>query len=219
MSNEPGALFDPRARSCRYTGGAQMVIRMATLEFFCNRITVVALMELPSQMALPDPRLSPQTPPPPTSATDSKPDAAPVGAQAAGTPSGAQQQQPQQGAEGVKAAAPVPPSPAQARPGTPGQVPGSASVSSGPGTPVASGGVGAGGMPGVAEEEFKAEAVKGLLGQGKGRTMFELDMGMERARIFLNLEDGSQLALLEQERLRVDVKVGASLPSLLMQSI
>jgi len=42
-----------------------MVIRMATLEFFCNRVTLVALMELPSQMALPDPA-SPHPPRPQT---------------------------------------------------------------------------------------------------------------------------------------------------------
>jgi len=86
-----------------------------------------------------------------------------------------------------------------------GQRPGAPVPSAGAGAPEAGDGEGPGGAP-AAAEEFKAEAVEGLLGQGKGRTMFELDMGMERARIFLNLEDGSQLALLEQERLRVDVE-------------
>lgn len=49
--------------------------------------------------------------------------------------------------------------------------------------------------------------VKGLLGQGKSRTVFQLKMSMDSVRIFLNLEDGKQLAMLDQERFQMDLKV------------
>eukprot|EP00250_Pteridium_aquilinum_P021886 c25256_g1_i1 orf=924-13886(-) len=49
--------------------------------------------------------------------------------------------------------------------------------------------------------------VKGLLGQGKSRTVFQLKMSMDSVRIFLNMEDGKQLAMLDQERFHMDLKV------------
>lgn len=49
--------------------------------------------------------------------------------------------------------------------------------------------------------------VKGLLGQGKSRTVFQLKMKMDSVRIFLNKEDGSQLAMLDQDRFQMDLNV------------
>ncbi|KAG9136747.1 hypothetical protein Leryth_004514 [Lithospermum erythrorhizon] len=52
--------------------------------------------------------------------------------------------------------------------------------------------------------------VKGLLGHGKGRVIFNLNMNVDCVTIFLNQEDGSQLAMLIQERFLLDIKVHPS---------
>lgn len=51
------------------------------------------------------------------------------------------------------------------------------------------------------------DIVRGLLGRGKSRVIFRLRMDMETARIFLNKEDGSVLAMLAQEKFQMDLKV------------
>ncbi len=51
------------------------------------------------------------------------------------------------------------------------------------------------------------DIVKGLLGEGKSRVVFRLKLDMESARIFVNMEDGSQIAMLAQEKFRMDLKV------------
>ena len=53
----------------------------------------------------------------------------------------------------------------------------------------------------------ECEVVRGLLGQGKSRIVFQLKMNMDSVRIFLNLEDGTGLAMLDQERFHMDLKV------------
>ncbi|CAM6102066.1 unnamed protein product [Calypogeia fissa] len=110
----------------------QIILRMATLDFFCNRITVVALIDfgmefseiMDSDTGIPLPRASIDSPSP-----TENPEAA------------------------------------------------------------------------------QRDIVKGLLGRGKSRVIFQLKMDMESARIYLNKEDGSQLAVLAQERLMMDLKV------------
>ncbi|KAL1372338.1 hypothetical protein AAHE18_01G196400 [Arachis hypogaea] len=54
------------------------------------------------------------------------------------------------------------------------------------------------------------ERVKGLLGFGKERVVFHLNMNVDSVTIFLNKEDGSQLATLVQENFLVDLKVHPS---------
>ncbi|MCO5593425.1 hypothetical protein L7F22_047439 [Adiantum nelumboides] len=49
--------------------------------------------------------------------------------------------------------------------------------------------------------------VKGLLGQGKSRTVFHLRMGMDSVRIYLNFENGKQLAMLDQEGFHMELRV------------
>ncbi|KAI4370200.1 hypothetical protein MLD38_018571 [Melastoma candidum] len=49
--------------------------------------------------------------------------------------------------------------------------------------------------------------VKGLLGFGKGRVVFNLRMIVDSVSLFLNKEDGSQLAVLVQENFLLDIKV------------
>ncbi|PKI62681.1 hypothetical protein CRG98_016952, partial [Punica granatum] len=49
--------------------------------------------------------------------------------------------------------------------------------------------------------------VKGLLGYGKGRVVFNLHMDVASVCLFLNKEDGSQLAMLVQENFLLDIKV------------
>ncbi|KAL3679175.1 hypothetical protein R1sor_022131 [Riccia sorocarpa] len=56
-------------------------------------------------------------------------------------------------------------------------------------------------------EMLERHIVKGLLGRGKSRVIFHLRMNMESARIYLNKEDGSQLAMLAQEKFMMDLKV------------
>ncbi|KAJ7944655.1 pleckstrin-likey (PH) domain-containing protein [Quillaja saponaria] len=50
-------------------------------------------------------------------------------------------------------------------------------------------------------------AIKGLLGKGKTRIMFNLMLKMARAQIFLMTEDETKLASLSQENLLTDIKV------------
>lgn len=49
--------------------------------------------------------------------------------------------------------------------------------------------------------------IKGLLGYGKGRVVFNLYMKVDSVCLFLNKEDGSQLAMLEQKSFLLDIKV------------
>ena len=51
------------------------------------------------------------------------------------------------------------------------------------------------------------DRVKGLLGFGKERVVFYLNMNVDSVTIFLNKEDGSQLASLVQENFLMDLKV------------
>ncbi|XP_047337153.1 uncharacterized protein LOC124940662 [Impatiens glandulifera] len=52
--------------------------------------------------------------------------------------------------------------------------------------------------------------VKGLLGYGKGRVVFNLNMDVDSVIMFLNKEDGSQLAMFVQESFVLDLKVHPS---------
>ncbi|KAI5061209.1 hypothetical protein GOP47_0023714 [Adiantum capillus-veneris] len=61
--------------------------------------------------------------------------------------------------------------------------------------------------PESVEASTENTVVKGLLGQGKSRTVFHLTMGMDSVRIYLNLENGKQLAMLDQERFHMDLRV------------
>nr|DAD29104.1 TPA_asm: hypothetical protein HUJ06_030572 [Nelumbo nucifera] len=56
-------------------------------------------------------------------------------------------------------------------------------------------------------EENGRSFVKGLLGYGKSRIVFNLSMDVGSVCVFLNKEDGSQLAMLVQESFLFDVKV------------
>lgn len=49
--------------------------------------------------------------------------------------------------------------------------------------------------------------VKGLLGYGKGRVVFYLNMNVDSVTVFLNKEDGSPLAMFVQESFLLDLKV------------
>lgn len=49
--------------------------------------------------------------------------------------------------------------------------------------------------------------VKGLLGYGKGRVVFFLGMNVDSVSVYLNKEDGSQLAMFVQESFLLDIKV------------
>lgn len=57
------------------------------------------------------------------------------------------------------------------------------------------------------EKNEETGRVKGLLGYGKGRVVFYLNMNMDSVSVFLNKEDGSQLAMLVQESFLLDLKV------------
>jgi vacuolar protein sorting-associated protein 13A/C len=61
--------------------------------------------------------------------------------------------------------------------------------------------------PSVKERSDEKGRVRGLLGFGKERVVFRLDMNMDSVTIFLNKEDGSQLAMLVQESFLMDLKV------------
>lgn len=57
-------------------------------------------------------------------------------------------------------------------------------------------------------EELGQTHVKGLLGHGKNRVVFVLTMNVDSVTVFLNKEDGSQLAMFVQESFLLDIKVG-----------
>ncbi|GFZ13853.1 calcium-dependent lipid-binding family protein [Actinidia rufa] len=59
-------------------------------------------------------------------------------------------------------------------------------------------------------EENGHAFVKGLLGYGKGRAVFYLNMDVDSVSVFLNKEDGSQLAMFVQESFVLDLKVHPS---------
>jgi vacuolar protein sorting-associated protein 13A/C len=61
--------------------------------------------------------------------------------------------------------------------------------------------------PSAKERSDEKGRVRGLLGFGKERVVFRLDMNMDSVTIFLNKEDGSQLAMLVQESFLMDLKV------------
>uniref|UniRef100_A0A0E0NER2 C2 domain-containing protein n=1 Tax=Oryza rufipogon TaxID=4529 RepID=A0A0E0NER2_ORYRU len=56
-------------------------------------------------------------------------------------------------------------------------------------------------------EDNARNFVKGLLGYGKRRTIFNMKMDVDRVSMFLNKEDGSQLAMFVQEKFLFDLKV------------
>lgn len=59
----------------------------------------------------------------------------------------------------------------------------------------------------VKERTDEEGPVSGLLGFGKERVVFYLNMNVDSVTIFLNKEDGSQLATLVQESFLLDLKV------------
>lgn len=59
-------------------------------------------------------------------------------------------------------------------------------------------------------EESDNASVKGLLGYGKGRAVFYLIMNVDSVTVYLNKEDGSQLAMFVQESFVLDLKVKES---------
>lgn len=62
--------------------------------------------------------------------------------------------------------------------------------------------------PLVNEDKFEDSGrVKGLLGYGKGRVVFNLYMKVDSVCLLLNNEDGTQLAMLVQESFLLDIKV------------
>lgn len=60
-------------------------------------------------------------------------------------------------------------------------------------------------------EKEEITLIKGLLGHGKGRVVFDLKMDMDQVSVFLNNEDSSQLAMFVQERFLFDLKVRQNL--------
>uniref|UniRef100_A0ACD5YZI2 Uncharacterized protein n=1 Tax=Avena sativa TaxID=4498 RepID=A0ACD5YZI2_AVESA len=121
--------------SCLYDGiDSQMSIRMSALEFYCNRPTLVALIEFGVDVSMVN------------SVPKSDPD------MAAGTHS---------------------------------TIP-------------------------TGKEHSSRTVVKGLLGYGKRRTIFNMKMDVDRVSMFLNKEDGSQLAMFVQEKFLFDIKVHPS---------
>lgn len=56
-------------------------------------------------------------------------------------------------------------------------------------------------------EKEEITLIKGLLGHGKGRVVFDLRMDVDQVSVFLNKEDSSQLAMFVQERFLFDLKV------------
>ncbi|KAG8370579.1 hypothetical protein BUALT_Bualt14G0131800 [Buddleja alternifolia] len=59
-------------------------------------------------------------------------------------------------------------------------------------------------------EEHGHSSIKGLLGHGKGRVVFLLNMNVDSVTIFLNKEDDTQLAMFVQESFLLDIKVHPS---------
>jgi vacuolar protein sorting-associated protein 13A/C len=57
------------------------------------------------------------------------------------------------------------------------------------------------------KEHSSRTVVKGLLGYGKRRTIFNIKMDVDLVSMFLNKEDGSQLAMFVQEKFLFDLKV------------
>lgn len=57
------------------------------------------------------------------------------------------------------------------------------------------------------EKTEESGRVKGLLGYGKNRVVFYLNMDVDSVSVFLNKEDDSPLAMLVQERFLLDLKV------------
>ncbi|XP_012842600.1 PREDICTED: uncharacterized protein LOC105962815 isoform X1 [Erythranthe guttata] len=64
------------------------------------------------------------------------------------------------------------------------------------------------------EEHVHAPSIKGLLGYGKGRIVFYLNMNVDSVTIYLNKEDGAQLAMFVQESFLLDIKVHPSSTSI-----
>ncbi|XP_010524589.1 PREDICTED: uncharacterized protein LOC104802610 [Tarenaya hassleriana] len=60
------------------------------------------------------------------------------------------------------------------------------------------------------EKNDESGRVEGLLGYGKDRVVFYLNMNVDSVTVFLNKEDGSQLAMFVQERFVLDIKVHPS---------
>ena len=134
---------------------------MTTLEFFCNRLSIVALMEMSTYLSDP---------------TEKKPGSEePEVITKSSAPNSSSRKLPASGSSKEEGS---------------------------------SEGGGGGGGGGGKNEAVATGKVTGLKGRGKSRVVFELRMAMERARVFCNLEDGSQLAMLEQEFMAVNVKVG-----------
>ncbi|KAK4730781.1 hypothetical protein R3W88_023769 [Solanum pinnatisectum] len=63
-------------------------------------------------------------------------------------------------------------------------------------------------------EELGQTHIKGLLGHGKNRVVFVLNMNVNSVTVFLNKEDGSQLAMFVQESFLLDIKVHPSSTSI-----
>ncbi|KAL3831089.1 hypothetical protein ACJIZ3_019891 [Penstemon smallii] len=63
-------------------------------------------------------------------------------------------------------------------------------------------------------EDHGHASIKGLLGHGKGRVVFYLNMNVDNVTMFLNKEDGSQLAMFVQESFLLDIKVHPSSTSI-----
>ncbi|KAK6930330.1 Vacuolar protein sorting-associated protein 13, DH-like domain [Dillenia turbinata] len=59
-------------------------------------------------------------------------------------------------------------------------------------------------------DENERSLVKGLLGYGKGRAVFYLNMNVGSVTVFLNKEDGSKFAMFVQENFLLDLKVHPS---------
>ncbi|KAL8205058.1 hypothetical protein R6Q57_010681 [Mikania cordata] len=59
----------------------------------------------------------------------------------------------------------------------------------------------------VQKDKGEEAKVKGLLGHGKVRVIFSLNMNVDSVTVFLNKEDDSQLAMLVQESFVLDLKV------------
>ncbi|OMO58554.1 Vacuolar protein sorting-associated protein 13 [Corchorus olitorius] len=57
------------------------------------------------------------------------------------------------------------------------------------------------------EKAEESGRIEGLLGYGKARVVFYLNMNVDSVTVFLNKEDGSQLAMFVQESFQLDLKV------------
>ncbi|KAM2018735.1 hypothetical protein ACFX1T_021631 [Malus domestica] len=64
--------------------------------------------------------------------------------------------------------------------------------------------------PLMTKEKTENGCVKGLLGYGKGRVVFYLNMNVDNVTLFLNKEDGSSFAMFVQESFLLDLKVHPS---------